>query len=335
MKTEDKYYELDLRKLRESLEDDLEESSEEMDEDEMLSELKLVLDLGDIDKDQIPEELQGMLEDDEDVEGNLDDDDMPEDDSEMDDMSDEDTEDMDDEEMSDEDSFEEKALTEIMGHLGLNEADDDDEVEVSEKQITEAFKKFKKSLKEGKFDSSFGGSGKANAGVDGAFGGKGSAKAGVDGAFGGGRPGKDVFQNPPELNKLHEKLDDERRKNRALAEDLDKYRKAVKALREQLEDLNLFNAKLLYVNKLMQNKNLNESEKKSVIKALDAATSLNEAKQLFTSLTETFARNIDRKLNESVRSGSPSKTTSRSSVLKENSQVDDSFDKWQKLAGLK
>ena len=40
----------------------------------------------------------------------------------------------------------------------------------------------------------------------------------------------------------------EQEKNLALQEKLEKYRSAVETLREQLTDLNLFNAKLLYVN---------------------------------------------------------------------------------------
>ena len=62
--------------------------------------------------------------------------------------------------------------------------------------------------------------------------------------------------HPPQINKLNEAIRQLRRQNRAQHEKLNKYRSAVHTLREQLEDLNLFNAKLLYVNKLLQNKNL-------------------------------------------------------------------------------
>ena len=91
------------------------------------------------------------------------------------------------------------------------------------------------------------------------------------------------------MNKLSEALRKQVHENRALNEKLGKYRSAVKSLREQLEDLNLFNAKLLYVNKLLQNKSLTESQRKSVIRALDRASSLNEAKTLYKSLTESFS----------------------------------------------
>ena len=98
-KMSEKYYEVDLKALREAVEAELAEAmdeeveegtyaeGEEVEEDasleEMLQELKLVLDLGDdIEEDQIPEELRGMLEDDEEGEADedlemSDDEDMP------------------------------------------------------------------------------------------------------------------------------------------------------------------------------------------------------------------------------------------------------------------
>jgi hypothetical protein len=99
-----------------------------------------------------------------------------------------------------------------------------------------------------------------------------------------------------------------------------------------LEDLNLFNAKLLYVNKLLQNKGLNESQKKSVIKALDEAQSLTEAKSLYKSLTETFSRGGRSTISESRVLGSSSRptTSSQSSATSSNSELS----RWQRLAGL-
>ena len=98
-----------------------------------------------------------------------------------------------------------------------------------------------------------------------------------------------------------------------------------------MEDLNLFNAKLLYVNKLLQNKGLTESQKKSVIKALDEAKSLGETKSLFKSLTESLTSK--KTLNESTRYGSSSRTTTSSSS-KNLTEAAGEMSRWQKLAGL-
>ena len=329
----DKYYEVDLKALREAVESELSENLYEEEEEahegadgeasleEMLQELRLVLDLGeDIEEDQVPEELRGMLdlEDEEDEEVDLED-------EEDDDLEDEDE---DAEEVAEVDAEVDdfQALAEMMN----SELDEDEMVEVDEEVLAEEILRIRKMVREGKMDYQFGGKGETKAGVDGSFGGKGSGKAGVKKSFGGGAEGQDVFVNPPTMNKLAEAFRSERRKNRALDEKLKKYRSAVNTLREQLEDLNLFNAKLLYVNKLLQNKNLNESEKKSVIKALDEANSLREAKSLYKSLTETFAHGGKKTLAESRNRGSSSRTTT-SSASKAGAPE---LDRWSRLAGL-
>lgn len=163
------------------------------------------------------------------------------------------------------------------------------------------------------------------------FGGKGKSNAGVKGSFGGGSQGQDAFTNPPKtLLEMRRQLRQQGLKNRALTEKLEKYVSAVNTLREQLEDLNLFNAKLLYVNKLLQNKALNESQKKSIIKALDKAENLQEAKTLYKSLTETFSTRKGKTLNESRNVGGSSRPTSSASANKALAEVS----RWTKLAGL-
>ena len=325
-KMSEKYYEVDLKALREAVESELtgvmqeddmeegayaegEEAEEEASLEEMLQELKLVLDLGDdIEEDQIPEELRGMVEEDEDEGEEVE-------------LSDEEGEE--DEEMEAGEEGEDPFAAQL---------DEMEEVEVNEVELAEEILRIRKLVREGKMDHHFGGKGGSKAGVKGAFGGTGSGKAGVKKAFGGGSEGQDVFTNPPAMNKLAEAFRAERRKTRALSEKLGKYRSAVDTLREQLEDLNLFNAKLLYVNKLLQNKNLNEAEKKSVIKALDEANSLREAKSLYKSLTETFARGGSKTLTESRQRGSSSRPTTSSAPKQGNAPE---LDRWQKLAGLK
>ena len=204
--------------------------------------------------------------------------------------------------------------------------------EVDPRVLRQELNRIRKMISEGKVDHHFGGKGGSAAGVDGAYGGKGKQNAGVHSAFGGGKEGQDAFTNPPQINKLNEAIRQLRRQNRSQKEKLNKYRGAVNTLREQLEDLNLFNAKLLYVNKLLQNKSLNESQKKSVIKALDEAQSLTEAKSLYKSLTETFSRGSRSTISESRVLGSSSRptTSSQSSATNTNSELG----RWQRLAGL-
>ena len=351
----ERYYEVDLQALREAVEQqadelhakeelknemeemydedssveeayegyDMSEEAKEKDLEEMLQEIKLALDLGeDIEEEMIPEELKGMIIPDEDDEDS--------DELEMEDDS---------SEMESEEGAEDSE--ELEGEEGAEDLGDlpplEEIFDVDPNMLREELANIRKTLREGKsVDHHFGGKGGGKTNHSNAFGGPGPKKHGHQKSFGGGSEGQDVFVNPPaSLKKLNESIRKLRRKNRAQEEKLNKYRGAVQTLREQLEDLNLFNAKLLYVNKLLQNKSLNESQKKSIIKALDEARSLGETKTLYTSLTESLAANAKKStLNESTRFGSSSRTTTSASVNKGSSTIGES-DRWAKLAGLK
>ena len=73
-----------------------------------------------------------------------------------------------------------------------------------------------------------------------------------------------------------------------LKEELTLALEAVETLRSELNEVNLLNAKLLYVNKIFNARNLNESQKLKVVKAFDKAESAKEAKLVYESLSETF-----------------------------------------------
>ena len=112
-------------------------------------------------------------------------------------------------------------------------------------------------------------------------------------------------------------------------------RKAASAKKE-LKESNLFNAKLLYVTKLMQQHTLNKKQQRAIVEAMDNAKTLREAKLLFSSLTESLIRRTGSKgsgsLNESnTRTGSSSKSL-RSSAPAKNGK---SLDRWAVLAGIK
>ena len=332
-----KYYEVDLRALREALQIE-EEVADEAEEASEMADPAMEEDV----TNELYEEFAHLLEQDDDLEVADDEMDVPDEDEAGDMLSKEEVD---------------AAIKGLMAELEIDGSDeappldmpdmpddlDVDIEEVEDEEINEVFEvdqqilrqelnRIRKMVAEGKVDHQFGGKGGGKAGVNGAYGGSGNGKAGVKGAFGGGKEGQDPFVNPPQINKLNEAIRQLRRKNRSQKEKLTKYRGAVNTLREQLEDLNLFNAKLLYVNKLLQNKSLNENQKKSVIKALDEAQSLTEAKSLYKSLTETFSRGSRETLSESRVLGSSSRptTSSQSSATSNNGELS----RWQRLAGL-
>jgi len=175
-------------------------------------------------------------------------------------------------------------------------------------------------------ESHFGGKGNAKAGSGNSFGGKAGKKGN---AFGGGSEKGDVYK--VKLNALAESLRKEQRKNRSLETRLDEYRGAIETLREQLTDLNLFNAKLLYVNKLFQDRSVPPAKRRTVMESIDSAKSLREVKLIYKTLTST--KQSSKKLNESTaRSlGSSSRSVGRSSAKATSTHSD----RWATLAGIK
>jgi hypothetical protein len=159
-------------------------------------------------------------------------------------------------------------------------------------------------------------------------------KAAAD-AFGGGtlKDMDEVVMN--KFSKLKEAYENEVRKNRGLQQQLNEYRNGLETLREQLSELNLFNAKLLYVNKISQDNEVTPSQRRSVVEALDGAKNLREAKLLYKSITESLNKGNSASLNESARKLSPGQssrpTSSGSSRLNESAELN----RWATLAGLK
>jgi len=122
-------------------------------------------------------------------------------------------------------------------------------------------------------------------------------------------------------------------KKKKMEEDLKLALEAVNTLRSELNEVNLLNAKLLYVNKIFKAKNLNESQKLTVIKAFDKAESAKEAKLVYESLSTTFtAKPEKRQIRESL--GFASKSTgivAKPTIVESN----DFVARMQKLANIK
>ena len=169
-----------------------------------------------------------------------------------------------------------------------------------------------------------------------AFGGKPSDHPSGE-SFGGGKRGKDPLQvKVRDAVRLAEAYKKERRRNRSLDAKLNQYASAVGSLREQLTEMNLFNAKLLYVNKLLQNGSISSSQRRAIIESLDSANSLREVKLLYRSLTESIAnpKGGRGRINESSARralGSSSRTVGGSSPRSAETME---LNRWAKLAGI-
>ena len=103
-------------------------------------------------------------------------------------------------------------------------------------------------------------------------------------------------------------------------------------LKQQLAEMNLFNAKLLYVNKLMQNRNVSSKQQRAIVEALDNAKTIREAKLVFESLSRSVKKSSLKEGNARRVLGSSSKPTrSSGSTITESAQTD----RWATLAGIK
>ena len=118
-----------------------------------------------------------------------------------------------------------------------------------------------------------------------------------------------------------------------MKKELDEAYSALETIKEELNEVNLFNAKLLYTNKIFKAKNLTESQKVKVLAAFDKAASVKEAKLVFETLSEGFKEKKN-PVNESLLRGSASKPAGiaeKKPIL----EVNDQFARWQTLAGIK
>lgn len=109
----------------------------------------------------------------------------------------------------------------------------------------------------------------------------------------------------------------------------------VAKLEAQLNEMNIFNAKLLYANKLMQNKNLSTKQQRAIVEAMDSAKTVREAKLLYSSLTASMKKGKKRSLAESATKGQLLGASSRSTRSAAPANNGAEVDRWATLAGLK
>jgi hypothetical protein len=75
----------------------------------------------------------------------------------------------------------------------------------------------------------------------------------------------------------------------------------INSLKDSLNEINLLNAKLLYVNKIFKSKNLTESQKVKVVNAFDRAATTKEAQNIYETLKESLTTSTTKNtIKESV-----------------------------------
>jgi hypothetical protein len=113
--------------------------------------------------------------------------------------------------------------------------------------------------------------------------------------------------------------------------ELEEAKATIETLRKDLQEVNLLNAKYLYMNKLFKSKSLSESQKLKVINTLDNATSVKEVKISYELMKESFETKKGQ-LKESVGFASkPAGVAPNANIV----EADTFINRWQKLAGIK
>jgi len=150
-----------------------------------------------------------------------------------------------------------------------------------------------------------------------------------------------INEEEEEEEKVDEKIEDEK-VDEALQAELNEAMSTVQYLRDQLNEVNLLNAKLLYTNKLFNSFNLDQKQKLKVVETFDLAKSIREVKLSYTILSESYSLggSVVKKTNttaKTITEGLASKpvasTAPKKDLIVENSNVMAS--RFQKLAGIK
>jgi len=140
----------------------------------------------------------------------------------------------------------------------------------------------------------------------------------------------DEIKDDEEIEDVDEVLEDDMVSN----EELEEAYNTINTLRQEINEIKLLNAKLLYSNRIFKDKQLTEGKKLQVLHAFDKVTTIKEAKTTYEILKENL--NSKKVIKESFKGSSASKTIT---PIRESKQpiveVDDQYKRWQVLAGIK
>ena len=118
---------------------------------------------------------------------------------------------------------------------------------------------------------------------------------------------------------------------------MEKYSITLETLQEKLETTNVSNAKLLYINRALENAYLNERQKEKIVESISKATTIQEAKIVFDTHQETVTSSPAEKKVDSLNEAVSRRSTLLVAAHKEQEKgsVNPAFNRLQRLAGIK
>ena len=126
--------------------------------------------------------------------------------------------------------------------------------------------------------------------------------------------------------------------------ELEETKAALEADQTELNEVNLLNSKLLYVNRIFKANNLDDSQKLRVVETLDKADSVKEAKLIYETIKDTFNVAKSKKASFKTKTkslkegiGMASKAAGISTAPKKEviSESTNMINRFQKLANIK
>ena len=127
--------------------------------------------------------------------------------------------------------------------------------------------------------------------------------------------------------------------------ELNETKKALKTIKGELNEVNLLNSKLLYVNRIFKANTLDEGQKLRVVETLDKAESAKEAKLIYETIKDTFNvakskkasknKSKTRTIKEGLGMASKAAGTSTAPKKEVIAESDNMVNRFQKLANIK
>ena len=116
----------------------------------------------------------------------------------------------------------------------------------------------------------------------------------------------------------------------SIQKDLNEALEANKVLTEELNEVNLLNAKLLYTNRIFKSKTLTESQKVKVLSTFDKASTVNEVELVYETLNNTTFKSSKKSIKENL--GSASRSVGTTKTTKPIIETNDAYKRMQELA---
>jgi hypothetical protein len=140
-----------------------------------------------------------------------------------------------------------------------------------------------------------------------------------------------------EEDDMHESSEEIATENVELKRSLREHREVIKLLRTRINEVTLLNNKLMFTTKIFRNFQLSEGQKKKVVEQFDRATTLREAKLVYSTVAESLGvkgatpKKVASKITEGASKTVASTKPKSQTVLNEGDAI---VSRLQKLAGI-